>query len=153
MATMGAGRRNKMQEIRLHGRFGQPVAKLAAAIAKHAMDKGWHVQAFNSFATVRPGGPMYTVVKTDAAPIRERSANNTKPDIVVVLDNSLFSAVDVTKGLKPGGKVMALGIDSSVLGNKAESYTFVALDEFLKGQSIGEIEAGLISSLEGLQVF
>lgn len=141
-----------MKEIRLHGRFGQPVAKLAAAIAKYAADKGHHVQVFNSFAAVRPGGPMYTVVRTDAAPIRERSANNTKPDAVVVLDNSLFSAVDVVKGLKPGGAVMALGVDKSVMGDKAGNVTFVALDAFLKGEGMAEIETGLITCLEGRQL-
>lgn len=142
-----------MKEIRLHGRFGQPVAKLATAVAKHAIEKGKHVQMFNSFAAFRPGGPMYAVVRTGDEPIRERSANTVKPDVVMVLDNSLFAAVDVTKGLKPGGTVMALGVDSSVLGDKAGQFTFVALDSFLKSRSIGDIEEGLISSLETQQVF
>jgi pyruvate ferredoxin oxidoreductase gamma subunit len=142
-----------MREIRLHGRFGQPVAKLASAIAKYAQEHGKHVQMFNAFAAVRPGGPMYAVVRTDDAPIRERSANNVKPDIVVVLDNSLFGVVDVTKGLKSGGTVMALGVDKSALGDKAGQFSFVALDSFLKSRSIGDVEAGLISSLKNHQVF
>lgn len=142
-----------MREIRMHGRFGQPVAKLATAVAKYAVEHGKHVQMFNSFAAFRPGGPMYTVVRTGAEPIRERSTNNVKPDIVVVLDNSLFEAVDVTKGLKPGGTVMAVGIDKSVLGDKAGQFTFVALDSYLKSRSIGDIEAGLIQGLDSQQVF
>ena len=142
-----------MVEIRFHGRFGQPVAKLAAAIAMYALDKGIHVQLFNSFTAVRPGGPMYTLVRIDAAPIRQRSANGTNPDIVVVLDNSLFLVADVTKGLKPDGTVMALGTDKSALGKKAELFSFVALDKFCKGQSIDEINAGLISCLKNLKVF
>ncbi len=140
-----------MSEIRLHGRFGQPVAKLASAIAKKAMANGKHVQVANAFAPFRPGGPMNVVIRTDAAPIRERAANNTKPDIVVVLDNSLFSATDVTKGLKKGGKVMALGVDSSVLGEKAGQFTFVSLDSFIKGRSGQEVEDGVISGLESQQ--
>ena len=140
-----------MGEIRLHGRFGQPVAKLASAIAKKAMANGKHVQVANAFAPFRPGGPMTVVIRTDSAPVRERSATNTKPDIVVVLDNSLFSATDVTKGLKKGGKVLALGVDSSVLGEKATQFSFVALDPFIKGRSSQEIEAGLISGLESQQ--
>ena len=138
-------------EIRLHGRFGQPVAKLASAIAKKAMGNGKHVQIANAFAPFRPGGPMNIVIRTDAAPIRERAANNTKPDIVVVLDNSLFSSVDVTKGLKKGGTVMALGADKNVLGEKGAQFSFVALDSFIRGRSSNEIEAGLISSLEHQQ--
>ena len=140
-----------MSEIRLHGRFGQPVAKLASAIAKKAMANGKHVQVANAFAPFRPGGPMNVVIRTDAAPIRERAANNTKPDIVVVLDNSLFPATDVTKGLKKGGKVMALGVDSSVLGEKAGQFTFVALDSFIKGRSGQEVEEGVIIGLESQQ--
>jgi pyruvate ferredoxin oxidoreductase gamma subunit len=140
-----------MCEIRLHGRYGQPVAKLASAIAKKAMANGKHVQVANAFAPFRPGGPMTVVIRTDAAPIRERAATNTKPDIVVVLDNSLFSSTDVTKGLKKGGTVMALGADSSVLGEKAAQFSFVALDSFVKGRSSDEIEAGLISGLESKQ--
>ena len=83
-----------MCEIRLNGRFGQPVARLASAIAKKAMANGKHVQVANAFAPFRPGGPMNVVIRTDAAPIRERAATNTKPDIVVVLENSLFSSTD-----------------------------------------------------------
>jgi pyruvate ferredoxin oxidoreductase gamma subunit len=140
-----------MCEIRLHGRFGQPVARLASAIAKKAMANGKHVQVANPFAPFRPGGPMNVVIRTDAAPIRERAATNTKPDIVVVLDNSLFSAIDVTKGLKKGGIVMALGVDGSVLGEKAAQFSFVALDAFVKDRNIDEIEAGLIKGLESRQ--
>lgn len=137
-----------MCEIRLHGRFGQPVAKLATAIAKKAMANGKHVQIANAFGAFRPGGPMTVVIRTDDAPIRERSANNTKPDIVVVLDNSLFPSVDVTKGLKTGGTVMALGVDRTVLGNKAGQFSFVAMDTFVKSRVASEVEAGVISSLE-----
>jgi hypothetical protein len=46
---------------------------------------------------------------------------------------------------------MALGVDSSVLGDKAAQFSFVALDSFIKGRGIAEIEAGLISSLESKQ--
>lgn len=142
-----------MREIRFHGRFGQPVGKLAGAVAKYAMAQGKHVQVFNSFAAFRPGGPTFAVVRTDDAPIRLRSANATTADIAVVLDNSLFTAVDVTKGLRPGGTVMALGVDGGVLGDKAGDYTFVALDGFIKGGGQSDAESGIIDSLAGQQVF
>jgi len=142
-----------MREIRVHGRFGQPVGKLVGTLGKYAMKKGKHVQIFNCFAAFRPGGPMYTVLRTSEAPVRERSANNVTPDIVVVLDNSLFASQDVTKGLKPGGVVMALGVDSSVLKEKAKDYSFVALDAFIEGSGMEQIETGLIRSLESRQVF
>jgi len=141
-----------MREIRLHGRYGQPVAKLANAIGKHAMMQGKHVQIFSSFTAVRPGGPMHVVLRTDDAPIRRRSANATNPDIVIVLDNSLFSVIDVTSGMNPGGTVMALGVDGSVLGEKGKQFLFASLAPYL--QSCGErIETGLINSLADKQVF
>lgn len=139
--------------IRLHGRFGQPVGTLANAIAKHAMKQGRHAQVFNSFAAFRPGGPMYAVVRTADDPIRERSANNITPDIVIVLDNSLFAAVDVTKGLKPGGTVMALGVDASILGAGTASFAFVPLDPFIKGDGLSDIETGLVNSLASHKVW
>ena len=140
-----------MKEIRMHGRFGQPVGKLAGAVAKHAMAHGKHVQVFNSFAAFRPGGPTFAVVRTDDEPIRLRSSNTTTADIVIVLDNSLFSSVDVTKGLRPGGTVMALGIGAGALGDKAGNFTFVALDDFIKGDGAENAEKGIISSLAAVR--
>ena len=137
-----------MKEVRVHGRFGQPVGKIVAALGKYAMKQGRHVQIFNSFAAYRPGGPMYTVIRTDAAPIRRRSANNVSPDVVVVLDNSLFHSQDVTKGLKAGGTVIALGVGPEVLGEKAKNFAFVPLDSFIADRSMGSVEIGLIQSLE-----
>jgi len=142
-----------MREVRLHGRFGQPVGKLAGALGAYAMKNGKHVQVFNSFAAFRPGGPMYAVLRTDAEPIRERSSNNTRPDVVIVLDNSLFASQDVTKGLKEGGIVMALGIDGSVLGEKGKNFSFVQLDSFVQGRNMSDIESGIINSLKQQQIF
>lgn len=140
-----------MQEVRVHGRFGQPVGKLVAALSRHASQKGKHVQVFNCFAAYRPGGPMYTVLRTADEAVRQRSANNVSPDVVVVLDNSLFASQDVTKGLKPGGTVIALGVGAEILGEKATGFSFLPLDSFLADRSMPAIEAGLIKSLEQCQ--
>ncbi len=142
-----------MREIRMHGRFGQPVGKLAAAVAKHALEQGKHVQVFNSFAAFRPGGPTFAVVRLDDGPIRRRSVSNATADVVIVLDNSLFAATDVTKGLRAGGTVMALGVDGSVLGGRAGDFAFVALDGYIRGRGLSEIEQGIINSLASQQVY
>ena len=142
-----------MSEICMYGRFGQPVAKLASAVGQYALKQGKHVQIANAFGAFRIGGPMNVVVKIEETPVRERSTIGAKPDIVVVLDNSLFTVIDMTKGLKAGGTVMALGVDSSVLGEKANGVNFVPLDSFIKGNSLGDAETGLISSLKSQQVF
>jgi pyruvate ferredoxin oxidoreductase gamma subunit len=135
-----------MTEIRLHGRYGQPVGKVARAIGKYALEQGKRVQVFDAFSAYRPGAPMYTVVRVADEYIRERSANNTKPDVVMVLDNSLFGVADVTKGLKENGTVWALGVTAEVLGTKGNGYKFSGLDSlFAQG---GEVEANLISALK-----
>jgi len=141
-----------MQEICFYGRFGQPVAKVVNAIGQYALQRGKHVQIANAFGAYRPGGPTNMVVKIGAEPVRERSANGTKPDVVVVLDNSLFSAIDVTKGLKAGGMVMALGADDTVLGAKGKEVTFVALDSFITAPGVDGATAGIIAGLEKMQI-
>ncbi|AET69994.1 2-oxoacid:ferredoxin oxidoreductase, gamma subunit [Desulfosporosinus orientis DSM 765] len=124
-----------MREIRFHGRFGQPVGKLTRAMGKELLHQGKHVQVFDAFAAVRPGAPMYSVIRVGDESIRKRSANNTMPDIVVVLDNSLFGVIDVTKGLKSDGTVMALGVTENALGEKLKGFSFVSLDPYLQPNS------------------
>ena len=134
-----------MTEIRFHGRFGQPVGKLVRALGKYALSQGKNVQVFDAFAAVRPGAPMYSILRLSNEAIRERSANNTRPDMVIVLDNSLFGVVDVTKGLKSSGQVMALGVGEEVLGDKAEGFRFVPLELF--GEA-ANLEANFINLLQ-----
>lgn len=135
-----------MTEIRFHGRFGQPVGKLVRTLGQHMLQKGKHVQIFDSFAAFRPGAPMYSVFRVADDFIRERSANNTKPDMVVVLDNSLFAVVDLTQGLKPGGLIMALRPDQNSLKELGGSYRFVNLEPYFSEGS--NVEANLLNVLE-----
>lgn len=134
-----------MLEIRLHGRFGQPLGALARSIGQSVFARGKHVQIFDAFAAFRPGAPTYAIVRIGDEVIRERSSNNTKPDVVIVLDNSLFKAVDVTKGLRENGTVMALGAGAFSEANK--TFRFVALDKFFANTS-ATVEVNLLSALE-----
>jgi len=127
-------------ELRFHGRFGQPVGKVTRTLAKQLMSEGKHVQVFDSFAAFRPGNPMSSTLRVSEDVILERSANDTTPDVVVVLDNSLFGVADVTKGLKSGGTIMALGVGSDVLGEKAQNVKFVPIDPGFKGGAETELE-------------
>ncbi|NLI92148.1 MAG: pyruvate oxidoreductase [Peptococcaceae bacterium] len=122
-----------MVELRFHGRFGQPVGKVTRTIGKQLMSEGKHVQVFDGFAAFRPGAPMNSTLRVSDSAVVERSVNNTTPDVVVVLDNSLFKVADVTSGLKTNGVVMALGVDSDVLGDKASNVRFIKLDGYVKG--------------------
>lgn len=121
-----------MVEVKFQARFGQPVGKVTRTIGKQLMSEGKHVQVFDSFAAFRSGAPTYSVIRVSDQAIVERSVNNPAPDVVVVLDNSLFEVTDVTNGLKANGVVMALGVDSDVLGAKAQNVKFIKLDGFVK---------------------
>ncbi|AHF07036.1 2-oxoacid:acceptor oxidoreductase family protein [Desulfitobacterium metallireducens] len=129
-----------MVELRFHGRYGQPVGKVTRAIGKQLMTEGKHVQVFDGFGAFRPGNPMYSTLRVSDEVILERSVNDTTPDIVVVLDNSLFEVADVTKGLKSGGKVMALQVTSEVLSEKAKKIEFLPMDPGFNKDAAPELE-------------
>lgn len=139
-----------MIEVRFHGRYDQPVGKLTKALGNQLMDEGKHVQVFDGFGAFRPGNPMVSTLRVSEDVILERSVNDTTPDIVVVLDNSLFGVTDVTKGLKSGGMVMALGVTSEVLGEKAQDVKFMPLDSGFKGEGAPEAELFKILGENGI---
>ncbi|HHY27112.1 MAG TPA: pyruvate oxidoreductase [Desulfitobacterium dehalogenans] len=122
-----------MIEIKFLGRFGQPVGKITRTIGKQLMAEGKHVQVFDGFGAFRPGNPTNSTIRISEKVIIERSEHETTPDVIVVLDNSLFAVSDVTKGLKPNGLVMALGVTAEVLGEKADNYRFIPFDSNFKG--------------------
>jgi pyruvate ferredoxin oxidoreductase gamma subunit len=96
----------QMIEIRWHGRGGQGAVTSAEILAQAAISEGKYAQAFPSFGPERRGAPVQAFVRVDPDhPVRVRSSI-TEPDVVVVLDPSLLSIVDVTSGLKPGGIVI-----------------------------------------------
>ncbi|CEP68501.1 2-oxoacid:acceptor oxidoreductase, gamma subunit,pyruvate/2-ketoisovalerate [Moorella glycerini] len=132
-----------MIEIRFHGRYGQPVAALAGKVAQAALAAGKYVQVFENFGAYRPGAPMYAVVRIDNNFIRERSANASSPDAVVVLDNSLLAVTDVTKGLQDGGMVLAMGIGPEALGEKGKKFKFTPV------APAGDKQQALLATLEG----
>ena len=93
-------------EIRIHGRGGQGSVTSAELMAQAAISEDKHAQAFPSFGPERRGAPVQAFIRIDNhKPIRVR-AGVTKPDIVVILDPSLLNIVDVTSGLKEGGKMV-----------------------------------------------
>jgi pyruvate ferredoxin oxidoreductase gamma subunit len=98
--------RDKLTEIRWHGRGGQGAVTSAELLAQAAIDEGKYAQAFPSFSPERRGAPVlaFNRVSPDK-PIRTR-AEVDKPDVVIILDPSLMTILDVTAGLKDGGTVV-----------------------------------------------
>jgi 2-oxoacid:acceptor oxidoreductase gamma subunit (pyruvate/2-ketoisovalerate family) len=91
-----------MIEIIVHGRGGQGAVTFSQILAIAANCCGRYCQAFPSFGPERCGAPVEAFVRISEDEIHLRS-EVYNPDIVVVLDVSLLSQVDVTKNLKKNG--------------------------------------------------
>lgn len=95
-----------MIEIRFHGRGGQGGVTAAELLAKAAYYDGYKgVQAFPYFGAERRGAPVKAFTRIADEEINVRSQVYT-PDIVAVLDSTILELIDVTEGLKEGGKVI-----------------------------------------------
>ncbi len=91
-----------MIEIRLHGRGGQG-AVLASEIFVNALIKeGRYAACFPHFGFERRGAPVTGFIRFDDKPIRQKD-QIYYPDCVVVMDATLFNAVNVYQGIKASG--------------------------------------------------
>lgn len=96
---------NHMIQIRFHGRGGQGVVTAAEIAAIAAFAEGKQSQAFPSFGVERTGAPVEAYARIDATPIRLREQIAT-PDILVIQDASLITAIDITRGCNEKTKVI-----------------------------------------------
>ena len=95
---------NKL-EIRWHGRGGQGAKTAALLLADAAFKNGKFVQGFPEYGPERMGAPITAFNRISDSCIRVHS-HIYEPDLVVVVDETLLGAVDVTAGLKSGGSVI-----------------------------------------------
>jgi pyruvate ferredoxin oxidoreductase gamma subunit len=95
-----------MTEVRWHGRGGQGAVASAEMLALAAIEEGKSAQAFPSFGPERRGAPVMAFTRVGDEFIYLRTGI-TEPDVVVVLDPTVMSAVDVTAGLKGEGLIVA----------------------------------------------
>ena len=77
----------------------------ATILAVAAFKDGKYSQSFPKFGVERRGAPVEAFTRISDEFIRRKS-QVYEPDILVVLDSTLFSAVDVTSGLKKGGLII-----------------------------------------------
>ena len=94
-----------MIEIRWHGRGGQGAKTAALLLADAAFETGLYVQGFPEYGPERMGAPITAYNRLDEEPIRIHS-NIYEPDMVVVVDETLLTSVDVRSGLKQGGRIV-----------------------------------------------
>ncbi len=92
-------------EIRWHGRGGQGAKTACLLLADVAFSSGKYVQGFPEYGPERMGAPItaYNRISNERCCVHSNIYN---PDYVVVVDETLLSSVDVTKGLKPEGAVI-----------------------------------------------
>jgi len=92
-------------EIRWHGRGGQGAKTAALLLADVAFKTGAFVQGFPEYGPERMGAPITAYNRISKKEIRVHS-NIYTPDLVVVVDETLLSSVDVTAGLKEDGAII-----------------------------------------------
>jgi 2-oxoacid:acceptor oxidoreductase gamma subunit (pyruvate/2-ketoisovalerate family) len=86
-------------EIRWHGRGGQGAITAAKILAEAAYIKGYRgVTAAPSFGAERRGVPVSALTRISSEPVRVISQVE-KPNVVVVLDQTLLKHQEVTSGL------------------------------------------------------
>ena len=92
-------------EIRWHGRGGQGAKTASLLLADAAFNTGKYVQGFPEYGPERMGAPItaYNRISSDRCTVH---SNIYEPDYVVVVDETLISAVDVTAGLKKEGAIV-----------------------------------------------
>lgn len=94
-----------MVEIRWHGRGGQGAKTASLLLADAAFNTGKYVQGFPEYGPERMGAPItaYNRISSERSTVH---SNIYEPDYVVVVDETLISAVDVTAGLKKEGAIV-----------------------------------------------
>lgn len=94
-----------MIEIRWHGRGGQGAKTASLLLADVAFNTGKYIQGFPEYGPERMGAPITAYNRISDTAIRTHS-NIYEPNFVVVVDDTLISAVDVTNGLKEDGAIL-----------------------------------------------
>ena len=98
-----------LTEIRWHGRGGQGAVTAAKMVAEVALGQQKHFQAFPEYGPERSGAPIVAFTRISDEPIQIFSGVE-HPQIVAVLDPTLLSIIDVTKGA-PDDAVVLINSD------------------------------------------
>lgn len=150
-----------MYEVRIHGRGGQGVVSASQMMSVAAFHEGHHSQSFPSFGSERMGAPVVAFVRIDDRAIELREPV-LEPDLLIVQDPTLFGAIDVFSGLKPGGRLLInssqspreLGIEEAVAGLPPGHVVTVPATEFalhhLKRPTPNTVLLGALAAMDGL---
>jgi len=129
-----------MKEIRVHGRGGQGVVLASEIFVNALIKEGKYAACFPFFGFERRGAPVFGFIRFDEKPIRQKDQVYT-PDCVVVMDSTLFKAVNVYQGIKD---------PSTLVLNESRGIEGVTLPSEVR--TVGLVDATRIS-LETIKTF
>ena len=95
----------QLTEIRWHARAGQGAVTVAKIVAETALEADQYMQAMPEYGPERMGAPIQAFTRISSEPI-DIHCNIEDPSVVVVLDESLLSFVDVARGLTDDGVII-----------------------------------------------
>ncbi|MBN2565952.1 MAG: 2-oxoacid:acceptor oxidoreductase family protein [Candidatus Eisenbacteria bacterium] len=95
----------QLMEIRWHARGGQGAKTASLLLAEAAAMEGKYSQGFPDYGPERMGAPMRGFTRISDEPVRVHCAIYS-PAIVVVLDDTLLTAVDVADGTPSDGIIV-----------------------------------------------
>ena len=95
----------ELTEIRWHARAGQGAVTVAKIVAETALEADQYMQAMPEYGPERMGAPIQAFTRISSEPI-DIHCNIEDPNVVAVLDESLLTFVDVTRGLSDGGVII-----------------------------------------------
>lgn len=92
-------------EVRLVGRGGQGVVTAGELLGQAVLLEGRFAQAIPQFGPERRGALSSCTVRVDDNPVQLK-CNSIEPDVVLVLDPTIWRQADLTLGLKPSGALV-----------------------------------------------
>ena len=92
----------QLTEIRWHARAGQGAVTAAKLVAETALSQDRYMQAMPEYGPERMGAPIRAFTRISDEPI-EIHNNIERPNVVIVLDDSLLDVIDVTEGMQDDG--------------------------------------------------
>jgi pyruvate ferredoxin oxidoreductase gamma subunit len=100
-----------LTEVRWHARGGQGAVTAAKMVAELAVERGKHFQAFPEYGPERSGAPIVAFTRISDEPI-QTYAPIEHPNVIMVLDPTLLSTIDVTEGAPEDAVVIVNTEDS-----------------------------------------
>lgn len=126
---------DSMTQIRWHSRGGQGGMTASQLLAEACFAAGQRATAFSFYGAERRGAPVTSYNRVADEPIKLYSQVR-RPDLVVVLDDSLVDLESVTDGLGEDGTVVINTTDPSVVDFEgtviAVDATTIAIDHGLQ---------------------